>query len=150
MEVQKDFKELLEFFNARKVDYLIIGAYALAFHGAPRYTGDLDILVKPESDNAGRILNALDDFGFGDLELSSDDLTLPGRVIQLGVAPVRIDIVTSITGLTWEQVAANRVSGVYGDVPVYFIGKEDFIANKKALGRHRDLADIEALGEEAD
>ena len=150
MKVQQDFKELLESFNARKVDYVIIGAYALAFHGAPRYTGDLDILVKPDDDNAQRILKALDDFGFGDLELSSDDLTLPGRIIQLGVSPVRIDITTSITGLTWEQVAANRVTGDYGDVPVYFIGKEDFISNKKALGRHRDLADIEALGEAAE
>jgi hypothetical protein len=110
----------------------------------------MDILIKPDSDNARRILNALDDFGFGALELTSDDLTLPGRVIQLGVSPVRIDIMTSITGFTWEQVATNSVTGAYGDVPVYFIGKEDFIANKKALGRYRDLADIEALGEAAE
>lgn len=150
MEVQKDFKELLELLNDHKVDFLIIGAYALAFHGVPRFTGDLDILVKPDSDNAVKIRAALDDFGFGDLDLSDDDLTLAGRVIQLGVSPVRVDIMTSITGLTWEQVAKNRVSGDYGDVPVYFIGKDDFIANKKALGRHRDLADIEALGEAAE
>lgn len=150
MKVQQDFKELLESLNARKVDYLIIGAYALAFHGAPRYTGDMDILVKPDGDNAQKILKALDDFGFGDLDLSSDDLTLPGREIQLGVSPVRIDIMTSLIGLTWDQVATNRVSGDYGDVPVYFIGKDDFIANKKAMGGHRDLADIEALGEEAE
>jgi hypothetical protein len=150
LKVQQDFKELLESLNARKVDYLIIGAYALAFHGAPRYTGDMDILVKPDGDNAQKILKALDDFGFGDLDLSSDDLTLPGREIQLGVSPVRIDIMTSLIGLTWEQAAANKVKGDYGDVPVYFIGKEDFIANKKAMGGHRDLADIEALGEEAD
>jgi hypothetical protein len=147
MEVQRDFKELLELFNDHKVDYVIIGAYALAFHGVPRYTGDLNILVKPDSDNAHRILDALNDFGFGALDLSGDDLTLPGRVIQLGISPVRIDITTSITGLTWKRVAKNKVSGDYGDVPVYFISKEDFIANKKALGRHRDLADIEALGE---
>jgi hypothetical protein len=150
LKVQQDFKELLESLNARKVDYLIIGAYALAFHGAPRYTGDMDILVKPDGDNAQKILKALDDFGFGDLDLSSDDLTLPGREIQLGVSPVRIDIMTSLIGLTWEQAAANKVKGDYGDVPVYFIGKEDFIANKKAMGGHRDLADIEALGEEAE
>jgi hypothetical protein len=148
MELQQDFKELLELFNARKVDYVIIGAYALAYHGAPRYTGDLDILVKPDEDNAQKILKALDDFGFGSLDLSVDDFSTPGKVIQLGVSPVRIDLVTSITGLNWEQVAANRVSGAYGDVSVHFIGKQDFIANKKALGRHRDLADIEALGGE--
>lgn len=150
MEVQRDFKELLELFNAHKVDYVIIGAYALAFHGVPRYTGDMNILVKPDGDNARKILDALDEFGFGDLELSSDDLTLPGRLIQLGVSPVRIDIATSITGLTWDRVAKNKVSGDYDEVPVYFIGKKDFIANKKALGRHRDLADIEALGEAAE
>ncbi len=150
MEVQRDFKELLELFNAHKVDYVIIGAYALAFHGAPRFTGDMNILVKPDDGNARKILNALDEFGFGDLELTSDDLTLPGRLIQLGVSPVRIDIATSITGLTWDRVAKNKVSGDYGDVPVCFIGKKDFIANKKALGRHRDLADIEALGEAAE
>jgi hypothetical protein len=150
MEVQKDFKELLELLNDHKVDYLIIGAYALAFYGVPRFTGDLDVLVKPDKGNAAKIMIALNDFGFGDLDLSNDDLTLPDRVIQLGVSPVRVDIMTSITGLTWEQVAKNRVSGEYDDVPVYFIGKDDFIANKKALGRHRDLADIEALGEAAE
>ena len=150
MEVQKDFKELLELLNDHKVDYLIIGAYALAFYGAPRFTGDLDILVKPDGDNSAKIRAALDDFGFGDLEVSDNDLTMPDRVIQLGVSPVRVDIMTSITGLTWNQVAKNRVSGDYGDVPVYFIGKDDFIANKRALGRHRDLADIEALGEAAE
>jgi hypothetical protein len=150
LKVQQDFKELLESLNARKVDYLIIGAYALAFHGAPRYTGDMDILVKPDGENAQKILKALDDFGFGDLELSRDDLTMPGREIQLGVSPVRVDIMTSIAGVTWDQAAANKVNGDYGDVPVYFIGKEDFIANKKAMGGHRDLADIEALGEDVD
>jgi len=150
LKVQQDFKELLESLNERKVEYLIIGAYALAFHGAPRYTGDMDILVKPDGDNAQKILKALDDFGFGELELTGDDLTQPGREIQLGVSPVRIDIMTSITGLTWDQATAGKVKGDYGDVPVYFIGKEEFIANKKALGGHQDLADIEALGEEAE
>lgn len=145
MEIQQDFKELLESLNVREVDYVIIGAYALAHHGAPRYTGDLDILVKPDEDNAEKILKALDDFGFGSLELSTDDFSMPGKVVQLGVSPVRIDLVTSVTGLTWENIAANRVSGSFGDVPVFFIGKQDFITNKKALGRHRDLADIEAL-----
>ena len=150
MVVQQDFKELLELLNAHKVEYLIIGAYALAFYGAPRFTGDLDIFVKPDNNNANKIKKALDEFGFGDLDLSDDDLTSPDRVIQLGVSPVRVDIMTSITGLTWEKVAKNKVSGEYGDVPVYFISKDDFIANKQALGRHRDLADIEALGEAAE
>jgi len=147
MEAQQDFKELLELFNAHRVEYAIIGGYALAFHGAPRYTGDMDILVKPKQENAQNILNALKDFGFAESDLSINDFSLPEKIIQLGVPPIRIDIVTSITGLSWEQIAPNRVSGDYGDVPVYYIGKQEFIANKKALSRHKDLADIEALGE---
>lgn len=147
MEVQRDFKELLELFNAHNVEYVIVGGYALAFHGAPRYTGDMDILVTPGENNAQEVLNALKDFGFASLDLSIDDFSLPEKVVQLGVPPVRVDIITSITGLSWEQVVSNRVKGTYGDVPVYYIGKKEFIANKKAIGRHKDLADVEALDE---
>ncbi len=150
MEAQQDFKELLELFNFHKVEYVIIGGYALAFHGVPRYTGDMDILVKPDQNNAQKILNALKDFGFTALGLSINDFSSPEKVIQLGVPPVRIDIITSITGFKWEQIAQNRVNGAYGDVPVYYIGKQEFIANKRAIARHRDLADIEALGEKID
>jgi hypothetical protein len=150
MEIQRDFKELLELFSAGKVEYAISGGYALAFHGAPRNTGDIDILVKPDRDNARKILDALIEFGFGDLDLTINDFSSTGNVVQLGVQPVRIDIVTSITGLSWEQIAENKVAGDYGDIPVYYMGKNELIINKKALGRHRDLADIEALGEEAD
>jgi len=147
MEAQQDFKELLELFNAHRVEYAIIGGYALAFHGAPRYTGDMDILVKPDQNNALKVLKVLKDFGFAELDLSINDFSSPEKIVQLGVPPIRIDIITSITGLSWEQIAPNRVSGDYGDVPVYYIGKQEFIANKKALSRHKDLADIEALGE---
>ncbi len=150
MEVQQDFKELLELFNAHRVKYVIVGGYALAFHGAPRYTGDIDLLIKPDQENAQKVLNALKDFGFAALDLSNDDFSSPEKVVQLGVPPVRIDIVTSITGLTWEQIAPNRITGTYGEVPVYYIGKQEFIANKKAISRHKDLADIEALGEKID
>ena len=149
MEAQPDFKELLELFSAHGVEYLIIGGYALAFHGAPRYTGDIDLLVKPDLDNAQKVMNALHEFGFGAVGLSVDDFAEPEQIIQLGVPPVRVDIVTSITGVSWEQAEANRVSGRYGGVPTFYIGREDFIKNKKASGRHKDLADIEALGEPA-
>ena len=147
MEVQQDFKELLELFNTHNVEYVIVGGYALAFHGAPRYTGDIDLLIKPDQENAQKVLNALKDFGFASLDLASNDFSSPGKVVQLGVPPVRIDIITSITGLTWEQIASNRENGTYGDVPVYYIGKQEFVTNKKAISRHKDLADIEALGE---
>ena len=103
MEVQRDFKELLVLFNEHKVEYVIVGGYALAFHGAPRYTGDMDILIKPDKRNADRILAALDDFGFGGLGLTAGDFEKPEMVVQLGVAPVRVDIITSLTGVDWDQ-----------------------------------------------
>jgi len=147
MEVQEDFRDLLALFNANQVDYLIVGAHALAYHGVPRYTGDLDILVRPDPGNARGIFKALKEFGFGAVGLTADDFTIPDKVLQLGVPPVRIDIVTSITGVSWEEAAAGRVRGNYGDVPVHFLGKKEFIKNKRAVGRKKDEADLEALGE---
>jgi hypothetical protein len=147
MEAQKDFRDLFELLNAHKVEYMIVGAYALAFHGAPRYTGDMDIYVKPNSTNAQRIMAALNDFGFGSVELSVTDFELEDKVVQLGFPPVRVDIVTSITGVSWEEAASGRIEGRYGDVLVYYIGREEFISNKRRLGRKKDLADLEALGE---
>jgi hypothetical protein len=145
MEIQPDFKELLALFNANDVEYLIVGGYALAYHGAPRYTGDLDLLVRPEADNADRIVAALAQFGFGTLDLSASDFVVPDQVVQLGVPPVRIDILTSLSGVSWEEAWASRQPGFYGDLDVGFIGREAFIANKRAAGRQRDLADIEDL-----
>ena len=147
MEVQKDFKELLELLNEHKVEFILVGAYALAFHGAPRYTGDLDIYIKPDIDNSKNVMKALVKFGFGSVGIKDEDLQKPDRVIQLGFPPVRIDLVTSISGVSWEQANFDKVNGIFGDVQVYYIGKESFIANKKATGRKKDLADIEALGE---
>jgi hypothetical protein len=147
MEVQRDFRELLESFNAHQVEYLIVGGYALAFHGAPRFTGDLDLLVRPTPENARRILGALGAFGFGSLGLTEADFSKADRVVQLGVPPVRIDLVTSITGVDWERAAAGGAAGRFGSVDVRYLGREEFIANKRATGRHKDLADIEALGE---
>ena len=145
MEIQPDFRELLGLFNEQNVEYLIVGGYALAFHGMPRYTGDLDILVRPDSANAQRILKALDLFGFGLLGLAAADFENPERVIQFGEPPVRIDLITSITGVSWEEAFSSRVQGNDDDIPVYFLGREPFIRNKRAIGRAKDLADIEAL-----
>ncbi len=147
MEIRTDFRELLELFNKHKVEYLIVGGYALAFHGVPRVTGDIDLFVRPTSENAERVLAALDEFGFGSVNLSKEDFTTPGMVVQLGVPPIRIDIITRVSGVTWEKADAGKVSGHYGETPVHFISREDFIANKRATGRARDVADIEALGE---
>lgn len=146
MEIQKDFRELLELFNKHKVEYLIVGSYALAHYGAPRYTGDIDLYVKPEKNNAERILSALADFGFGSLQLAVEDFCVTGRVIQLGNPPLRIDMITSISGVTWDETWKGRVRGNYGDLPVFFIGQAEYIKNKKASGRKKDIADLEAIG----
>jgi len=148
MEVQKDFKELLELFNVHKVKYLIVGGYALAYHGAPRYTGDIDIFVKPEAENALCILNALNEFGFGSVGLKEEDFKNPNKVVQLGYPPVRIDIITSLSGVSWDEAFEKRDKGKYGDIPTYYIGRDHYIQNKRASGRKKDLADLEALGEE--
>jgi len=131
MEPQTDFSELLGLFNAHGVEYLVVGAYALAFHGVPRYTGDLDLWIRPDGANGARVLAALEAFGFGGVGVTLDDLTRGER-----------------TGLTWEQAYRERVAGRYGEVPVSYLGLEALIANKQALGRLKDRADLEALGEE--
>ena len=145
MEIQPDFRELLALFNGQRVEYLIVGGYALAFHGAPRYTGDLDILVRPDPANSRRILKALTLFGFGSLNLAAADFEHPDQVIQLGQPPVRIDLVTSITGVSWEEAFSSRIPGSFGGVSIHFLGRNAFIRNKEAIGRAKDLADIEAL-----
>ena len=147
MEVQEDFKELLALLNAHDVEYVIVGAYALSHHGVPRYTGDLDILIRAETENARRILDALSEFGFGNLELTLTDFTLPDHVIQLGYPPVRIDLITSITGVSWEEVAENKETGIYGGIEVFYIGRPQLVKNKRLTGRQKDLADLEALEE---
>lgn len=147
MEAQPDFRDMLASLNGHRVEYVIVGAYALAHHGVPRNTGDLDIYVRPSPENAKRVVESLRSFGFGSLGLTENDFTQPDQVIQLGRPPVRIDLLTSMTGVRWEEADAEKVAGTYGDVPVSFLGRKQLIANKRATGRKRDLADLEALGE---
>ena len=148
MDLYPDFKELLELLNAHKVDYLIVGGYALALHGYPRFTGDLDIYLGIQQDNAKKVLSVLKEFGFGELNLSEKDFTQSDQIIQLGVPPIRIDFITSIDGVEWDTAWANREKGNWADVPVAYLSREDFISNKRASGRLKDLADIESLGED--
>ena len=148
MEIQQDFRDLLALFNEREVSYAIVGGYALAYHGAPRYTGDIDLLVEPDPDNAQRVVDALAEFGFGSLGLTAEDFSIMDRVIQLGYPPVRVDIITSITGVSWDEVAVGRVKGQYGDIQVYYLGLDQLLKNKRATGRKKDLADLEAPDEE--
>lgn len=140
-----DFLDLLRAFIAHEVRFLIVGAYALALHGRPRATGDLDVWVDPTPDNAARVVGALAAFGAPMEQVSEADFSSPGVVLQLGVAPARIDILTALTGITFEEAWQGRVREALGGVPVEFIGRESFIKNKRATGRIKDLADIEGL-----
>ena len=150
MERHPDFQDLLASFNAHGVEFIVAGSYALAYHGAPRYTDDIDLLVRISPDNARRIMDSLRDFGFGALGLTEEDFLEEGRVVQLGHPPVRIDLLTSITGVDWARAEAGAVAGEYGGVPVRYLGRAELVINKRACGRHRDLADLEALGESVD
>lgn len=143
----KDFKEFLELLNYHKVKYVIVGAHAVTAHSRPRSTGDLDVLIEASEENAKNIVAALIDFGFGSLELKTEDFCKTGFVIQLGYEPNRIDILTSVTGVDWEEIWENKISNVFGssDIPVFFIGKEQLIKNKIATGRELDIKDAERL-----
>ena len=146
MKIHTDFREFIRTLNNNDVEYVIVGAFALAFHGYPRATGDMDIWVRPLEPNAVKILKALGDFGFKDLKLEKKDI-LSGKIIQLGYPPVRIDLVTVLDGLKSNDILDTRVSGKFGDISVSYIERTAFIKNKRALGRHKDLADLELLGE---
>ena len=145
MNVEKDFRDFIASLNRHDVRYLIIGGFAYSFYAEPRYTKDIDILINNSPENAGRLMKALQTFGFTDTALSQKDFLEPGQVIQLGVAPVRIDILTSIKGIDFMKLWENRAAGRYGDIGVHFISKNDLIRIKRVSGRKQDIADIEKL-----
>jgi hypothetical protein len=145
MKISPDFREFIACANARDVRFLIVGGYAVAYHGHPRYTKDLDVWVEPTAENARRLLDALEDFGFGTLELQVEDFLEPDQVIQLGYPPLRIDLLTSVSGLSFDDCYPNRQTMEIEEVEVPFIGLDDLKANKRASGRHQDLADLENL-----
>lgn len=137
-----DFRDMLSALSARRAEYVVVGAYALAYHGLPRATGDIDIWVKCSAENAERVLGALTDFGAPPSALSVEDLQTPDMVIQIGVAPRRIDILTSIDGVGWEDAALAVESANIDGLSIPIIGKRHLIENKKAAGRPKDLADL--------
>ena len=145
MLVEKDYEGLLRLFNKHKVKYCIVGAFAVAFYGKPRYTKDIDILVEPTAENGKKIIEAIREFGFGSLKLTQDDFVKPGQIIQLGFEPVKIDIVTSISGCPFDKVWKNKRIGTYGTERVFFLGLEELITNKKKAGRKIDAADLQIL-----
>jgi hypothetical protein len=148
MELFDDFKELFECLNENNVEYVVVGGYAVAFHGAPRLTGDIDVYFDAEKANAEQLVRALDDFGFGSLNLTTDDFSVLGSVIRLGVPPVRIDLMNQIDGVDWHEVWGGRMQANYDGVPIDYIGRAELVRNKQATGRLKDRADLEALGEE--
>ena len=143
--MNQDFVDLLRAFVAADVRFLIVGAYALALHGRPRATGDLDIWVEATPANAERVMRALADFGAPLAEISQADFSTEGVTYQIGVPPGRIDILTELTGLTFDEAWGGRVRQMFGDVDVDFIGRAAFIRNKRATGRPKDLGDIEGM-----
>jgi hypothetical protein len=150
VELNRDFSEFIAYFIARDVRFLIVGGYAVAAHGHPRYTKDLDVWVRVDLDNAQRIVEALDDFGFGGLGIAVEDFLTSDVVVQLGREPQRIDLLTFVSGVEFDEAYANRASVEMGGVEVPVIGRMELHRNKLATGRLRDLADIEDLGLDVD
>lgn len=142
---EKDFIEFIEFLNKYEVEYMVVGAHALAFHGRPRHTGDLDIWINPSIENAEKMLNVISDFGFASLGLTKEDFLNDNYVTQLGYPPLRIDILNAISGVVFEEAYNNRIKTDFDGLPINFIHIDDFIANKEASGRNKDLGDIAAL-----
>lgn len=145
MELNQDFREFFEFLNKNEVRYLIVGGFAVAFHGHPRYTKDIDIWIDATPNNAVRLIQSLRDFGFASIGLLVEDFLAPGYTIQLGVVPNRIDLLTSARGLDFESCFASRVEAVVGGVTVHVIDLDHLKQNKRAAGWSQDLADLEHL-----
>lgn len=144
-QLQSDLSEFVRLLNSRGVEFVVVGGHAVAFHGHPRFTGDIDFFVRATQDNAERLLEVLVAFGFGSVPVTAADLMSPDRVVQLGRPPNRIDLLTSISGVTFDEVWATRMRGVLGTDEVDFIGREELLRNKVASGRVKDQADVTKL-----
>ena len=145
--MNRDFVEMLSALIEARAEFLVVGAHALAAHGVPRATGDLDIWVRNDPENADRVVAALKAFGAPLSDLTRDDLIRPGTVFQIGVPPSRIDILTSISGVSFDEARPNHVTVRVADLTIPVLGKSDFIANKGAVGRPKDLSDLNLLDE---
>lgn len=141
----RDFRDFVELLNRHGAEYMIVGGYAVGIHGHPRYTGDLDIWLNPAPHNARLVLKCVNEFGFSIYGLNESDFTKEGNVIQLGYPPLRIDLLTEISGVTFIACYPNKKVKVFDGLPVNFISYEDLLVNKKSSGRPKDLDDIENL-----
>lgn len=145
--LNRDFREFIELLNSNKVKYLIVGGYAIAFHGHPRYTKDLDVWLELSEENAANAMRALEDFGFGGLDVSGDDFLNKGMVIQLGFPPNRIDLINSPDGVDFAECYKSKIEIEIDGLKIAVIDLENLKKNKKASGRLQDLADLEKLSE---
>lgn len=143
MEPNKDFEEFFALLNKHEVRFVVVGGYAVVFHGYPRFTGDIDIFYKAEGENIKALLTALQEFGFDFPELTVSELSKKGQVVQLGQAPNRIDLLNQISNGEFDSIWKNKIPGHYGKESIFYIHMDDLIKNKKAVARPKDLQDIE-------
>lgn len=146
MNIHPDFEELLRLLEERGIEYMIVGGYAVAYHGYPRFTKDIDLFFRLTRENALRLRLALVAFGFREEDLPLDAFTTAGSVLTFGTVPTRVDLINEIDGVTYDEARPNVVRGKYGDVEVTFIGLADLIKNKKSTPRAKDKGDVEELG----
>lgn len=145
-QMQKDLREFVELLLSKKVEFVVVGAHALAFHGRPRLTEDIDFFVRMSPENAARIMETMQEFGIVPSTVTKNDFLKPDSVVQLGYAPNRIDLITSLSGVSPDEVWDTRVQGELDGLSVYFISLDTFAKNKRATGRKKDLGDLEGLG----
>ncbi|QDA62573.1 hypothetical protein FHG12_13275 [Hymenobacter jejuensis] len=144
-QLTQEYKEFVELLNANKVEYLVVGAYAVARYGYVRATGDIDVWVNPTKENAQRVVTTLQLFGLGGLGYTIDDFSTPDTIVQLGVAPLRIDLLTSVDGVDFESCYAQRETKILDEVPINFISLADLCQNKASTGRLKDQLDLQNL-----
>ena len=145
MELNTDWKQFVESLNSNGVECILVGALAVAHHAIPRNTGDIDFFVRRDQENAEKIVKAIEEFGFGSLNLKPDDFMVEDCVIQLGVSPRRIDLINNLTGVSFDDAWREKEEMYFGGVRLFVISRKHLLANKRALGRHKDIADIESI-----
>ena len=145
MRLAQDFKEFLRLLNSEMIEYLLVGGYAVSYHGYVRPTGDLDIWIAIGPESARKMCAALGKFGFATDQQTQVDLATPGKIIRMGLPPVRIEVLTRISGVEFQTCYSRRVEGSIDGVPAKIISREDLVTNKTSAGRHKDLNDIEQL-----
>lgn len=145
MKLDKNLREFIELLNSQKVDYIVVGGHAVAFHGHPRFTGDIDLFIRPTHQNSERVITAVKEFGFAEVSLSAEDFVRPDTVVQLGYPPNRIDLLTAISGVNFEEAWYTRAAGELDGLSVFFLGLDALLKNKRASGRDKDVADVRKL-----